>query len=125
MTGISTPSSRSLTPLSFCFSFTILIPPPSLPLSYCSFLPAPQHCSLMFTYSLIQNNSLKLYSLQPLCSFSLSPLSPFSHLSLQSSRLCFFLLSLVFLCEHAQEKAAICRRNEMTQSNWHCWQVMM
>ena len=59
---------RSPTPLSFCFSHNII------PLhhhhhhhhsSFCDCLPAPQHCSLMFAYSLIQNNKLKLYSLQP------------------------------------------------------------
>lgn len=33
--------------------------------SFGVFLPAQQHCSLMFTYSLIQNNKLKLCSLQP------------------------------------------------------------
>lgn len=46
----------------FSFSFS----------SFCIFLPAPQHRSLMFTYSLIQNNKLKLYSLQPVRLLSLS-----------------------------------------------------
>lgn len=33
-------------------------------------LSSPQHCSLVFTYRLIQSNKLQLYSLQPLCFFS-------------------------------------------------------
>lgn len=32
-------------------------------------LSSPQHCSLVFTYSLIQSNKLQLYSLQPFCFF--------------------------------------------------------
>lgn len=56
MTGISIPSSHSPTPLPFCFSLNILIVIFSL--SFRIFLPDPQHCSLMFTYSLIQNNKL-------------------------------------------------------------------
>lgn len=59
--------------------------------SFCIFLPAPQHCSLVFTYSLIQNNKLELYSLQPAC-FSFSLLnSAFPPLQM------LFLLSLVAL----------------------------
>lgn len=48
------------------------------PSSLCIFLPAPQHCFLMFTYSLMQSNKLKLYSLQPAC-FSFSSLTPCFH----------------------------------------------
>lgn len=55
---------RSPTPLSFCFPHNI-IPLYHHHPSLCDCLPAPQHCSLMFAYSLIQNNKLKLYSLQP------------------------------------------------------------
>lgn len=77
MTEISTPSSYSPAPLFFCLSLSIVIlnffPP-----SFCIFLPAPQRCFLMFTYSLIQSNKLKLYSLQPAC-FSFSSLTSCFH----------------------------------------------
>lgn len=108
---------HSATPLSFSFSFSILIfsPPPA---AFCQLHNTAPSC-LHIAWS-----KTTIWSFTA-CSPNVFSLS-LSHLSLLSFRLCFFSFHSwpSWLLWGYREENAGRRENEMTHWKWYCWQVM-
>lgn len=106
-------------PLHFPFVSLLIFPFYSLPFV----LPAPQYCCVLFTYSPIWNNKLKLYSPQLLCSFSVTFSSRSSVFPLVFFFFLFYSWPSRLACEYTKENAE-CSGKEMTHWKWYCWQVI-